>query len=466
MFGLPIRRANTWPKLITVLVLAMIHACVSDTHPAVKEVTLNVVVLDDIEIDLDRLEYTIACRGNGDTFLDGNDSFPDESVFTGVLEVDSTQTVGNPPMPVDVWQGFAGLPPGPCVIQLRSLDNDGERICVSDHAFIVLAEVTVTVDLVLLCDISFQAASGTVDLLASFSFVIGNHCPDIFIFNTLSSMPMGGTAEVQVRGQDVDSACGVTCDPQTCDLTTLPPTCSPGPDNGMSINVTSDIGSFDCDQDGMPDGTSCVLFGDQFNTGNMDYICPAGPSPGTTATLMATISDGDLDCDKTKEISIVCRAATASCGDGFVDAGEICDGTGSSTGGETATCDADCTAATCGDGTVNHAAGELCDDSNTTSGDGCNASCTVEFGYTCTGSPSNCNVICGDSIIAGSETCDDGNTINGDGCSTACTIENNTTNNTAVQLQPYLWRRHHHRRRSVRRQQHNQRRWMQLDLLG
>lgn len=45
-----------------------------------------------------------------------------------------------------------------------------------------------------------------------------------------------------------------------------------------------------------------------------------------------------------------------SCGDGIVQPGEDCD-----TGGESATCNADCTTAMCGDGVINAAAGEQCD---------------------------------------------------------------------------------------------------------
>lgn len=50
---------------------------------------------------------------------------------------------------------------------------------------------------------------------------------------------------------------------------------------------------------------------------------------------------------------------------------------------------------------------ETCDDGNTTPGDGCNASCIVEF--------------CGDSVTNNTtETCDDGNEVDGDGCDSTC----------------------------------------------
>lgn len=76
----------------------------------------------------------------------------------------------------------------------------------------------------------------------------------------------------------------------------------------------------------------------------------------------------------------------------------------------------------CGDGVVS---GEVCDDGNTSSGDGCSATCTVEPGFTCTGSPSVCTPICGDGLIRGTEMCDDG-AANGtlpSCCSAACELK-------------------------------------------
>ncbi|MFO0549126.1 MAG: DUF4215 domain-containing protein [Polyangiaceae bacterium] len=68
----------------------------------------------------------------------------------------------------------------------------------------------------------------------------------------------------------------------------------------------------------------------------------------------------------------------------------------------TATIDLHFTVATCGDSAVE--LGEPCDDGNTNPGDGCSATCTVESGYSCTGSPSVCTqtpgVDCGSPIVA------------------------------------------------------------------
>ena len=46
---------------------------------------------------------------------------------------------------------------------------------------------------------------------------------------------------------------------------------------------------------------------------------------------------------------------------------------------------------------------EQCDDGNTVNGDGCSTTCTVELGYSCSGSPSNCAGMCGNGIITSGE---------------------------------------------------------------
>jgi cysteine-rich repeat protein len=71
---------------------------------------------------------------------------------------------------------------------------------------------------------------------------------------------------------------------------------------------------------------------------------------------------------------------------------------------------ADCAALapTCGDGTRTIGC-EACDDGNLTSGDGCDANCTI------TG--------CSNGIVTAGEGCDDGNATSGDGCSFRCNLE-------------------------------------------
>jgi cysteine-rich repeat protein len=151
--------------------------------------------------------------------------------------------------------------------------------------------------------------------------------------------------------------------------------------------------------------------------------CDDGGETATCDIDCTTASCGDStvntaageSCDDGGE-SATCNidCSLAACGDNIVNsaAGEACDD-----GQNSATCDIDCTLAACGDGIVNAAAGEQCDDGNMSSNDGCSSICSVELGWHCTGSPSNCGPICGDNIVAGSESCDDG------GESATCNID-------------------------------------------
>jgi cysteine-rich repeat protein len=99
--------------------------------------------------------------------------------------------------------------------------------------------------------------------------------------------------------------------------------------------------------------------------------------------------------------------ASANCGDGLLDDGEVCDDDNNSDGdGCAANCRSD---ETCGNSLVDVAAGEVCDDGLNVDGDGCSANCRS-------------NETCGNFVIDAvtSELCDDGNNEDGDGCSADC----------------------------------------------
>jgi cysteine-rich repeat protein len=76
---------------------------------------------------------------------------------------------------------------------------------------------------------------------------------------------------------------------------------------------------------------------------------------------------------------------------------------------------------TCGDGSIDGT--EMCDDGDTDPGDGCDADCQTEMGWSCTGEPSVCTNGCGDGAISASEGCDDGGMATGDGCGADCQVE-------------------------------------------
>src|SRR5215471_7772414 len=138
----------------------------------------------------------------------------------------------------------------------------------------------------------------------------------------------------------------------------------------------------------------------------------------------------------------------AFCGDGLINrAGEVCDD-GNAVGGDGCTAECDqveanfvcptpgrpcVTTARCGDGVVSGL--ETCDDGVSAlsgapaAGDGCDASCHIEDGFTCPLPGAACRPICGDGKVRGREQCDDGMDPTtgapaaGDGCDTNCRVE-------------------------------------------
>ncbi|MCC6521064.1 MAG: hypothetical protein IT373_00240, partial [Polyangiaceae bacterium] len=190
------------------------------------------------------------------------------------------------------------------------------------------------------------------------------------------------------------TACGGTC--QACDVAGALGTCTPiavgtDPDNECGADVCGGASNCRC-ANGVKDGAETAS------------DCGGG--------TCATCANGQAcavgsDCQSGTCVGLVCASPT--CGDGFVNGSDQCDGNGSGTPGETATCDVDCTTVSCGDGHQNALASEACDDGDLDPADGCSATCTVELGFNCTGTtPSVCTSTCGDGTKAADEACDDG----------------------------------------------------------
>ena len=369
-----------WPSLRwrsiarpTLVLLCAFAGCSPETSRS-GNTELNVVVPNGFDagssapalIDIVDVEYTIDCAGNGDTFLDDNASFDDALTLNGNLEVQDGRTnaaaiYGDPAIDgqAEIWQGFMDLPPGPCSIELRARDNDDEVICTAQEPFNIAADSTMKVIIVLICDISFQAPVGMLDVDGTFSFNVGNFCPDLFILNCLDSAPaeqqvlpppnppLAGT-QCEVRFRDGDSSCGAGCDPQTCVPNgTSGLTCTPGPDPGVSTTVTCTDAWLDCDGDGVAD-PSCSWGDDTLGalgqgpagfpgappTGTFFVTCipPAlGGIPGQQVTCTAVTTDGDLDCEKPKVATIDCPGlphcypSLIDCDDGNPFTTDACD---------------------------------------------------------------------------------------------------------------------------------------------
>jgi len=106
-------------------------------------------------------------------------------------------------------------------------------------------------------------------------------------------------------------------------------------------------------------------------------LAESGPQEATGFRCRAVRFDADSDVDLADvagfQNAFTGPAPPGFCGDGMVNGSEECD-----TGGESATCNANCTTSRCGDGIPNAMAGEQCDDGNHIPGDGCSATCRNE----------------------------------------------------------------------------------------
>jgi cysteine-rich repeat protein len=155
-----------------------------------------------------------------------------------------------------------------------------------------------------------------------------------------------------------------------------------------------------------PPGTPFIIGDGRVNVADLVAINIAifNPNDGTKrATLADTNNDVAVNVSDIvganleifRPDSSVCRHITPR------QCGSFCQG--GTRAGQTCSVPADCpnnpgqSGATCiaigspccGNGEVT--AGEPCDDGDLQPSDGCNASCRIEFGYTCTGSPSVCS---------------------------------------------------------------------------
>jgi len=144
-----------------------------------------------------------------------------------------------------------------------------------------------------------------------------------------------------------------------------------------------------------PPGTACAAKQD---------VCIRGSCGNGVVDAGEVCDDGNVkDGDK---CSATCLS-TEGCGNGILDPDEICDD-GNNQGGDG--CAANCLSnEACGNGEIDEDISEVCDDGNNRDGDGCSASCSS-------------SEICGNAIIdaINNEVCDDGNRDNTDGCSNDC----------------------------------------------
>ncbi len=352
--------------------VALLAGCSTDDGQVEGNTQLNVVIPNGTgngssapaAAQIGVVEYTIQCDDAIDAgpFLENGATLDNDVTINGVLEVlnaDAGASIGADFGPdlteVFVWQGFMDLPPtAGCTVQLRARDADGEVICTATQAFDITADATTKVNVLMQCDVSFQAPVGMLDLDADFQFNVSNFCPNLYVLNCVDSFPqvplpgVPPTTYCETRFQDDDGQCGASCDPQTCVDNGAGLTCTPGADNGVSTTVTCDAnGLIDCEGDFNFDG-SCTWNGAATGTTGAGVPVPVllggpGPeaggffvacnpaAPGSDVTCTAVTTDGDTDCDKTKTVTFTCPSVhfcddpRADCDDGNECTTDTCD---------------------------------------------------------------------------------------------------------------------------------------------
>jgi cysteine-rich repeat protein len=292
--------------------IGLFTACAQ--QDAVGNTELTLTFGDDIgpqpgepAFEADRVDYRIACVGTTPGTLPippdstgGDINYDDSLDFTGAFEIVDGQ---DPP----VWATIMDLPPGTCTVSLTVYRNS-ELVCQGTEGFTVVDDDTTKVDINLLCSLSVDLDSGVGDTDGDFQFWVGNECPKVFDFRAIPAIvPVGqSSTTIQSVVQDLDETCGIRCDPQSCDDAN-PPNCTPGPDIGLTTQLSSPIGTF-----GDPNALVTTYQCDPFFPGPIEVCLSA--------------SDGDLDCDKDACIVVVCPDPCEGvvCNDGIECTAESC----------------------------------------------------------------------------------------------------------------------------------------------
>ncbi|MGB5695436.1 MAG: hypothetical protein WBM46_07295, partial [Polyangiales bacterium] len=274
----------------------------NDTRPTEVDLVISdpATAPEQLAMLIDFVSYRITCPDSGLTPYD-----------------DAVDIAGNFEATVDaspaVWTLVTNLPLSLCTISMWVFYED-EVICSGSQAIPILdagnpsAPSKVNIDLV--CTLSVIPPNGDLDIDGTFNLVHGNYCPQLFWLGAFQA-PAGPTVmNVETSSFDLDNTCGQNCDPQVCDFGANPPTCAPGPDNGLTSTLFAPAGN--------------GIFGDP-NGSSTTYTCdPLFPGPTEICVL---VSDGDNDCDQMRCLTIDCPDLCAGvvCDDGNECTSDRCD---------------------------------------------------------------------------------------------------------------------------------------------
>ncbi|MDH3653794.1 MAG: hypothetical protein OEN21_05970 [Myxococcales bacterium] len=251
-------------RSLALLCLGILVACGSDDRrqaDALESIELSAIIQSLGPLP-ESVEYSVRCLGDEDSTAPGEVKLDGElapaknrDIKTGMLDVPRS----------DTWTSFIDLPPGSCWMQVRGHDDDGEVICTAQVPFSVVAGTATRVVVPLSCP------SAGLPLFPETSF---NVCPNL----------------LALRCDELDP---------------------------LQASTSCLVSFLDCTGDGTPDA-SCTIRGDTpgarievTDTIVADFfvecVPPAsGGMPGATITCTAVTSDGDLDCDVNRVVTVDC----------------------------------------------------------------------------------------------------------------------------------------------------------------
>jgi len=278
----------------------------SDSGRFVRNTAIDLLISDPDNAEdellsaIDFVSYRITCPASGLTPYD------DSVDITGNFEIVEER---DPP----VWTMTTDLPPGNCVITMWVFYED-EVVCSgTDNLPIIEGDSLNKFNITLLCNLSADPPSGDADIDADFDTVIGNFCPQLVWLSAVPSVvdpSATPTSSVEVFAFDDDGTCGDNCDPQSCDFSTNPPVCTPGPDLGLETTffTKTGVGSFD-----------------DPNAASTNFNCdPLFPGP---VEVCVRAADGDDECDRIRCSTVTCPdlCMNVDCDDGNDCTRDACD---------------------------------------------------------------------------------------------------------------------------------------------
>ena len=300
---LPSRPFKTCLVLLCLSTLAACGTGDGNSLGTTESIELNAIIQSVGPLPVLSVEYSVNCFGDDDS------TAPDEVRLDGELEPPNSRAakIGVLETQRETWAGFVDLPHGSCSMQLRGRDTDDEVICTAAVPFSIAADTDTLVIATLEC-----SAPGFPSVREF------NICPDLLALRCDELDPVTEDTSCVVSFLDQDNTCSPGCDPQSCvPSDTAGLTCTSGPDPGVSTTITCADAVLDCTGDGIPD-PFCTINSNTPDTrlevdgtlvADFFVACvPPAPTgmPGSTITCTAVTSDGDLDCDRTKLISVIC----------------------------------------------------------------------------------------------------------------------------------------------------------------